>query len=124
MGFAIVITVAVAGLLRTVFPRPFLILAQIGYGLGLVFAYWLFFQSVYVIQILCPWCLIVTVVTTIVFEALLRYNLRQNTFNLSKQTDAKVQNFLDKDYDKLLVAGWLFIMIVLVMLKFGSALYS
>jgi uncharacterized membrane protein len=118
MGYPVVITVAVAGLSGMKFTRPFLIAAQIGYGLGLIFAYWLFFQSVYVIQVLCPLCLVVTVVTTLIFETLLRYNLRENTFNLPKKHHKKVLDWLKKDYDKFVVAGWLVLMVALVLIQF------
>lgn len=124
MGFAVVIAVAVGGLMGVKYTRNYLVTAQVFYGLGLIFAYWLFFQSVYVIQILCPWCLIVTVATTIIFEALLRYNLRRNYFGLDKKLDKRVQHWLDKDYDKLVVAGWLVLMVALVVLKFGDGLFA
>lgn len=124
MGFAIVIAVAMGGLMGNKFSKSYLVTAQVFYGLGLLFAYWLFFQSVYAIQILCPWCLVVTVSTTIIFETLLRYNLRENNFNLSKSTHKKVLEFLRKDYDKLIAAGWIVVMIALVFLKFGDGLFS
>ena len=124
MGFAIVTSVAVGGLLGVKYTKSYLILAQIGFGLGLLFAYWLFFQSVYVIQILCPWCLVVTLATTVIFETLLRFNLRENTFGLKKALNKKVQTFLDKDIDKLVVAGWLVLLTVLVFLKFGNDLFA
>lgn len=118
MGYSVVITVAVAGLAGVKFPKKFMQAAQICYGLGLIFAYWLFFQSVFVIQVLCPLCLIVTVATTILFETLLRYNLRENNFNLPKHIHKKVLGWLQKDYDKLLVAGWLALMAAVVLIAF------
>ncbi len=124
MGFAIVIAVAMGGLLGVKYTRAYLVTAQVFYGLGLLFAYWLFFQSVYVIQILCPWCLVVTLSTTVIFETLLRYNLRQNNFGFDKKLNKRVQNFLDKDYDKLIVGAWLLVMTVLVFLQFGEALFA
>ncbi|HYG84206.1 MAG TPA: vitamin K epoxide reductase family protein [Verrucomicrobiae bacterium] len=123
MGYSVVITVAVAGLWGVRFPKKFMVLAQVGYGLGLIFAYWLFFQSVYAIQVLCPWCLLVTVVTTILFDTLLRYNLRENNFSLPETVHAKALSFLAKDYDKLIVVGWLVLMAALVFLKFGDGLW-
>jgi len=121
-GFAIVIAVAMGGILKVAFSRAYLVTAQAFFGLGLLFAYWLFFQSVYVIQILCPWCLIVTVATTLIFESLLRINLRANNFGLSKRANERVQKWLDKDYDKLVVAAWLVLLAALVVLKFGDSL--
>jgi uncharacterized membrane protein len=124
MGYSVVITVAAAVLSGVKFPKRFLQAAQICYGLGLIFAYWLFFQSVFVIQVLCPWCLVVTFVTTIIFETLLRYNLRENTFNFSKKTHKKISEFLKKDYDKVIVAGWIVLMIAIVFIKFGEGLFA
>jgi len=123
-GFAIVIAVAMGGLLKVKYSRDYLVTAQFFYGLGLLFSYWLFFQSVYVIQVLCPWCLVVTFMTTIIFEALLRMNLRRNNFSLSKTANAKVQKFLDKDFDRLIVAAWIVLLIALVLGKFGDALFA
>ena len=123
-GFAIVIAVAMGGLLKVKYSRDYLVTAQFFYGLGLLFSYWLFFQSVYVIQVLCPWCLVVTFMTTIIFETLLRINLRRNNFSLSKTANAKVQKFLDKDFDRLIVAAWIVLLIALVLGKFGDALFA
>lgn len=124
MGYPVVIAVAVAGLCGVKFPTKFLRAATVGYGLGLIFAYWLFFQSVFVIQVLCPWCLIVTFVTTVIFETLLRYVLRENTFDLSSKNHKKVLEWLKRDYDKLAVAIWIVLMIAIVLIKFGDGLFT
>lgn len=124
MGFAIVITVAVAWLAGGRFKRWFWIAATIGYGLGAVFAYWLFFNSVYVIEILCPWCLVVTLSTTLIFASLLHYVLRNNVFGLKKRAAKAVERFIDKGYDKLIVAAWLVLLVSLVFLKFGDSLFG
>lgn len=124
VAFPVVITVAVAGLAGVKFPRWFLILANIGYLFGLVFAYWLFFQSVYDIQVLCPWCLIVTTATTLIFSSMLHYNLKFNTFKLSKKTDKKIQKFLKGGYHQMIIIGWIVLMFVLVVLKFGDGLFA
>ena len=60
MGFPLVILIATLGLSQVRLPRWFLIGANIGYVFWTLFAYWLFFNSVYAIQALCPWCLVVT----------------------------------------------------------------
>ncbi|HEX6462124.1 MAG TPA: vitamin K epoxide reductase family protein [Candidatus Saccharimonadales bacterium] len=123
MGYAVVITVAVMGLSRMTFPRPFMLATQICFGLGLIFAYWLFFQSVYVIQILCPWCLVVTLVTTILFETLLRYNLRENNLYLPNKAHQHTLQWLKKDYDKFATALWLAVMIALIFMQFKEGLF-
>lgn len=122
MAYPVVITVAIAALAGAQLPRKFMAWAQVGYGLGLIFAYWLFFQSVFVIQILCPWCLVVTLSTTIIFETLLRFNLRENNLYLSSKRHKQVLGWLKKDYDKFAVAAWLFLMVILVLVKFQDSL--
>lgn len=124
IAYPVLITVAVAALSGARFGKKFMFAAQIGVTLGLIFAYWLFFQSVYVIQILCPWCLVVTFSTTLIFEALLRYNLRENNLFLSKTVHKKALKFIKKDYDKLIIAAWLVLMTSLVYLQFGNTLFS
>ena len=124
MAFPVVITTAVVALCGTALPRLFWRLAVVGFGVGLIFSYWLFFNSVYVIQVLCPWCLVITFTTTILFEVIMRYSLRENIFGLSKSINGRVQAFLQKDYDKVVVAGWIVLLIVLVVLKFGSGLFA
>lgn len=118
MAYPVVITLAVVGLAGVKMPRWFMAWAQVGFGLGLLFAYWLFFQSVFVIQVLCPLCLVVTFVTTISFDALLRYNIRNNNLFLPHKTHKKANAWLDKDYDKMLTGAWLAAMIALVLVQF------
>lgn len=124
IGYPMVITVAMAGLARVQFAKWFLVTAQVFYLLGALFAYWLFFQSVYVIQVLCPWCLVVTFATTIIFASLTHYNLRRNTFGFKGDVQKKIERFLVGDYDKLLTAVWIVFLVALVFLKFGDALFT
>lgn len=49
------------------FSRWFWVTYQIGLLLGLVFVFWLFSQSVYVLGTLCPWCMVVWTVTIPLF---------------------------------------------------------
>lgn len=124
VGFAVVITIGLLGLSKVKFPKWFLVGQQIGITLMTVFAYWLFLSSIYVIQVLCPWCLIVTFSMTMLFAATTRYNLRENTFGLQKTTHKKVLSFLAKDYDKVIVAGWIVLDVALVFAKFGESLFA
>lgn len=118
MAYPVLITLAVGYFAGARYKRWFLIGLQLGTTLGLIFAYWLFFQSVYAIQVLCPWCLLVTIATTMIFEATTRYNLLQNTFKLPGKIQSKVELLLKKDIDKFVVAGWLALMTLLVFIQF------
>lgn len=124
MGFPIVITIALLGLSRVAFPRWFAIGMEIGILFWTIFAYWLFFNSVYVIQVLCPWCLIVTFTMTMLLAASTYYTISKNSFKLSTKPLAAIQKFIDKGYYQLIVASWVVLMIALVIIKFGSDLFS
>lgn len=76
----VVITVAVAGLGGVRFPRWFMVAAQTIYTLGFIFAWWLFYESYFNIGALCPWCLLVTVTTTLVFTSMTRINILDGNF--------------------------------------------
>ncbi len=71
----VVITLATAALGGVRFPRWFMLTAQAVYSIGFVFALWLFYQAYFVIGALCPWCLLITVTTTLVFTSMTRVNL-------------------------------------------------
>lgn len=124
MAYAVVVTVALAGLVGVKFPRWWLISANIGFLLGLIFSYWLFFQSLYAIEVLCPWCLIVTTATTLIFSSMLHYNLYHNVFTLSKKANGIAQRFLAGGFHQMIVLAWIALMVVLVLLKFGADLFA
>ena len=81
----VVITVAGAAPGGVRFPRWFMLTAQAIYTLGFVFAWWLFYQSYFVIGALCPWCLLITVTTTLVFMSMSRVNILDGNFGTGIQ---------------------------------------
>lgn len=76
----VIITIAVASLARVKFPRWFMIAAQAVSSIGFLFAYWLFYQAYFVIGALCPWCLLITVTTTLIFTSFTRLNILQGNY--------------------------------------------
>lgn len=81
----VVITVAVAALGGVRFPRWFMLWAQAIYSIGLAFAYWLFYQAYVVIGAMCPWCLLITVTTTLVFASMTRVNILEGNLGATTQ---------------------------------------
>lgn len=120
----VVITVAVAGLASVKFPRWFMFTAQVVYLAGLFFAYWLFHQSVFSIGAMCPYCLLITVGTTLVFFTLLRYNIRENNLFLPPKAQERVEMLsrlgLDVVVPVLMLAAVAFIIVV----KYGAFLFG
>jgi len=125
MAFPVLVTVAVATLWGgATYKKSFLAAMNIGVFFGTIFAYWLFFNSLYVIQVLCPWCLVVTFSCTMLLSTSTNIALRSNSWNFNNETNAKIQKFLDKGYLKLVTASWIVLLIALVFIQFGSALFA
>ena len=124
IAFPVLITIGVVMAVGAKLPKWFKTCLQIGGLFGVVAAWWMFFDSLYVIGVLCPWCLSVTVSTTIIFGAITHYNLRENTFDLKRSAYDKVLKFLNADGDKLVWATILVVFALLVFAKFGLALFE
>lgn len=120
----VVITIAVASLGGVRFPRWFMFAAQVVYTLGVIFAYWLFYQSMFNIGALCPWCLLVTVSTTLVFATLTHVNLRDGNLFLPGRVGSALARAVRADLDALLVTIWLLVLALLIVLKYGAALLA
>lgn len=114
----VVITIAVASLGGVRFPRWFMLSAQVVYTLGFVFAYWLFFQAYFVIGALCPWCLLVTLSTTLVFTSLTHVNIRDENLYLPPSLSAAARRFVSADLDVLLVTVWLCAIVTMVVVTY------
>lgn len=108
----VVITLAVAALGGVRFPRWFMNTAQVFYSIGLLFAYWLFYQSYFVIGALCPWCLTITVTTTLVFGSMTRVNILDGNLRFGRYTET-IQG---------LVRSWVDIYITVVILVILAAM--
>ena len=119
----IVITVAIAGLAGIRFPRGFMFAAQIGYTLGLIYALYLLSISYFVIQALCPWCLLVTLTTILVWFAITRYNIRENNLYLPKKLQASLRSLIKKDYDKLAMFSLIALIVVAILVKYGNGIF-
>ena len=72
-GFAVLTTVALTVLTRVELPSWYWVGLTVGTGLGTVFVHWLIFQSLYRIGALCPYCMVVWVVTVAAFVAVLAW---------------------------------------------------
>lgn len=124
MAEPVVITVAVAGLAGVKFPRLFMAVAQVFYTLGFIFALYLLATSYFVIGALCPWCLVVTLTTTLVWFAITRYNIRENNLYLPKNINKTLQHFIERDYDKLLMWAFIVAVIAAIFAKYGGDLFA
>lgn len=119
-----VITLAVASLGGVRFPRWFMVSAQSIYTIALLFAYWLFEQAMFEIGALCPWCLLVTLATTLVFFEMTYVNIRDDNLGLPRRVQAALTAFVRSDLDIIVVVAWLLVLVLAVVLKYGAALFG
>ena len=119
----VVITVAIAGLALVAFPKRFLRVAHVIYGLGLIFALWLLSQSFFVIKAFCPWCLLVTVSTITVFSTMSRIVIMENVWNLSESTHEKAVNFLEKGWGRVIYSAIYSFLAIAIILKYGNQIF-
>ncbi len=120
----VVITLAVAALSGVRFPRWIMLAAQVVYTVGLLFAYWLFHQAMFDIGALCPWCLLVTLATTLVFFEMTTINIREHNLPVPARVQDALETMVRLRLDALLLVVWLLGMVLLVVLRYGSALFA
>jgi len=119
-----VITPAIASIGGVRFPRWFMFSAQAIYTIALLFAYWLFEQAMFVIGALCPWCLLVTLATTLVFFEMSYVNIRDDNLFLPRRIQAALTGFVRSNVDIMMVTAWLLVLVLAVVLKYGEALFA
>lgn len=108
----VVITLAIAALGGVRFPRWFMVTAQAFYAIGFGFALWLFYQAYFVIGALCPWCLLITVTTTLVFASITRVNFLDDNLRFGK-AQATLKRAL---------ASWVDVYVVIIFLAIIAAM--
>lgn len=115
----VVMTIAVASLWGTKFPRWFMFTANVVYLLGVIFAYWLLFQSTYVINALCPWCILVTISTTFVFISMTHWNILENNLYLKPKAHEKAVKFARGGGIAIVTIAWIAFVVILEVIRWS-----
>ncbi len=97
---------------------------ECGLPVGVIFAYWLLYQSTFVIGALCPWCVLVTVSTTFVFVSMTHWSILENNPFLSPRQHAKAVAFARGGWLTILLVGWLTLIALAEIIKWGPRLFS
>lgn len=115
---AVVLAISVAIFAGVKFPRWYMLGTNLLYTIALFFAYWLFGQSYFIIQVLCPWCLLITLTTTLVFGGITRINIRDCVIPAPEGLRRIVAQGLDWALWGLIVFG----VLAMVVAKYGLKL--
>lgn len=111
-GFAALAALGVALLAGARFPRWLWLAIQAGVLFAVVFVHWLFFQSVYEIGTLCPYCIVVWLVTIPIFF----YVTLRNALAGVLPVPARARGAVDAvaRYHGVAITIWLLVLIALV----------
>ena len=115
---AVVLAISVAIFSGVKFPRWYMLGTNLLYTVALFFAFWLFGQSYFIIQVLCPWCLLITLTTTLVFGGITRINIRDGVIQAPEGLRRAVAQGLDWALWGLIVFG----VLAMVVAKYGLKL--
>jgi len=114
IGFPIIVAVGMGIFAGAKYKRWFWQWFQVGLTFGILFTYWLLFESIYRIHALCPWCLSVDVVLTTLFWYVTLYNFY--TGNFTVPASLKSTGRFVKQHHLDLLLFW-FIIVVAVILQ-------
>ena len=112
-AFAVVTTIGVVLLTGATLPRWFWLGLDAGALLGVVFVHWLIVQSLYSIGALCPYCVIVWIVTIPIFWYVTVHNLQAGHL----PAPGSVRRFTLRDRG-LVLAAWYLVITGLVLVRF------
>jgi len=115
---AVVLAISVGIFAGVKFPRLYMLGTNLLYTIALFFAFWLFGQSYFIIQVLCPWCLLITLTTTLVFGGITRINIRDGVIPVPEGLRRIVAQGLDWALWGLIVFG----VLAMVVAKYGLKL--
>ena len=115
----VMVTIAVALLAGTKFPKWFMWGAQLGAVVGLLFAGWMFYMSYVEIGALCPWCLTLDAGMLLVCYGLTRYNVVTRMVG-----GRRMRKFVDRGFDTFLLALVTVVIIVVILATFGRELFA
>ena len=116
IGFAMVIAIGVAMIAGARFRAWFWVAMQVGVTFGIVFVHWLIFETIYEINALCPYCMVVWIVTAPIFLYVTRRNLAMLSPRMSGG-GRKVVNAI-VDYHALILSLWYIFVLVLIIEHF------
>jgi len=93
MGFSALLTLSVLTLAKVKFPRWIWQGLQVGLLGGMFFAYYLFFQGIFRIKAICPFCFLVWISIWPMFWYAAAYNVRQGHLSFGKKVNWFIEKF-------------------------------
>lgn len=112
-GFAVVATIGAAMLAGATFKRWFWLSLQFGMIFAVAFVTWLQFQTIFRIGALCPFCMVVWIVTIPMFWYTTLYNLREGHIRVRGKLE-QISQFMQRHHADILFVWFLIIIGVIL----------
>lgn len=119
---SVFVTLAVIGMIRVRVPRWFAICTWLGGLCALVYAYWLFSQSMFVIHALCPWCIVLMFSTTMQFISLTHASVSSQ--KLLVKRFSLVESYYRLRYDLLIDVLWIAALLTLILCQYSKVFFG
>ncbi len=116
IGFAVIITIGMGILAGAKYKRWFWLGLESGAVLGVLFSHWLVYQSIFVIQALCPFCIVVWAVVIALLVLVTRFNLQEG--NIKPPKGIKGLSELLVRYPWIVIGSWYLIIALLILNQF------
>ena len=116
IGFAVIITIGMGILAGAKYKRWFWLGLESGAVLGVLFSHWLVYQSIFVIQALCPFCIVVWAVVIALLVLVTRFNLQEG--NIKPPQVLKGLSRLLVSYPWIVIGSWYLIIALLILSHF------
>ncbi|MCA9332667.1 vitamin K epoxide reductase family protein [Candidatus Saccharibacteria bacterium] len=112
MGYTALLTFGVLILAGGTFKKWVWQVAQVAALSGLLFMGYLFFQGVFRIGAICPWCFLTWMVTIPVFVYITAHNLENSIFRIPKSM-SKISNIIIKNPVNIIATMYTIVVIIL-----------
>lgn len=122
MAFSVLATIGVLLVSKVQLPRWIFMGLQAGAVAGIISVLWFIYQSLFVLNHLCPYCMITWIVTFIASWYITVYNLERETWKLPARFDA-VKAYIIRHHLDILIT--LFVVLVLgILLRFREFFFG
>lgn len=113
IAFTALFTFAVLLYTGSTFPRWVWLSAQAAATIGVIFAHYLFFQGIFRIGAICPWCFVVWMTVIPIFIYVTVYNIHQNFIALPESA-TKAKEWILANHGSILLTWYLIILGILL----------
>ncbi len=116
VSFAVIITIAMGMFAGAKYKRWFWLGLQAGSIFGVLFITWLFYEAVYEIKALCPYCIVVWSMVIPIFVYTTRYNIIEYNIKVHRTWQGVAKWFVENAW--FIVALWYLAIFTAILTKF------